>query len=257
MFNDLSRENIEKNLIDIGCNHRQIQNFFKCYDNNDKQNMYYLLRKQRCYLLEDVHKEQKNRLFGLSCICFKKGGKRSMKKRVLVISTSKRINGNSDILANQFLQGAKDSGHETIKISLANKNIQFCKGCLVCQQKKPCVIQDDVAHIVDEIKKADVIAFATPIYFYEMSGQMKTILDRTNPLFIQDYNFRDIYLLATSADEDDKAMDVAMQGLQGWITCFDKASFKGIVRGLGIDQYDEINIHDQFLDMAYSLGTKV
>lgn len=93
------------------------------------------------------------------------------------------------------------------------------------------MIQDDVAHIVDEIKKADVIAFATPIYFYEMSGQMKTLLDRTNPLFIQDYKFRDIYLLTACADEDDKAMDAAMQGLQGWIKCFNKTQFKGLIRG--------------------------
>lgn len=180
-----------------------------------------------------------------------------MKKRVLIISTSPRVNGNSDTLANQFLQGAKDSGHETIKISLANKNIQFCRGCLVCQQKKPCVIQDDVLQIIDEIKQADVIAFATPIYFYEMSGQMKTLLDRTNPLFVQDYNFRDIYLLATCADEDDQAMDVAMQGLQGWIECFDKASFKGIVRGLGIDQYGEIKKHTELLKKSYEMGSKV
>lgn len=59
MYDDLSRENIEKNLIDIGCNHQQINSFFECYDCGDKKNMYYLLRKHRCQLLEDVHKEQR------------------------------------------------------------------------------------------------------------------------------------------------------------------------------------------------------
>lgn len=62
-----------------------------------------------------------------------------------------------------------------------------------------------------------MVVFATPIYFYEMCGQMKTLLDRTNPLFIQDYQFRDIYLLATCADENEAAIDTAISGLQGWI----------------------------------------
>lgn len=180
-----------------------------------------------------------------------------MKKRVLVISTSLRVNGNSDLLANQFLQGAKDSDHETVKINLANKNIQFCKGCLVCQQKKSCVIQDDMQQIVDEIQKADVIAFATPIYYYEMSGQMKTLLDRTNPLFAQDYNFRDIYLLATCADSNEQAIDVALMGLKGWIECFEKAEFKGIVRGVGVSKFGDVKQHEALLKQAYELGANI
>lgn len=59
MHDDLTRENIYKNLIDIGCNHQQIQDFFKCYERDDRQNMYCLLRQQRCQLLAEVHKEQK------------------------------------------------------------------------------------------------------------------------------------------------------------------------------------------------------
>ena len=61
---------------------------------------------------------------------------------------------------------------------------------------------------------ADAIVFATPIYFYEMCGQMKTLLDRTNPLFSADYSFTDIYLLATAADSSKNSMDGAIKGLQ-------------------------------------------
>ena len=68
--------------------------------------------------------------------------------------------------------------------------------------------------IVEQMRQADVLVFATPIYFYEMSGQMKTLLDRTNPLFPGEYAFRDIYLLAASADEEASSMDVQESDLQ-------------------------------------------
>ena len=55
------------------------------------------------------------------------------------------------------------------------------------------------------MNEADVIAFATPIYYYEMSGQLKTMLDRSNPLFGTDYRFRDIYLFTSAADGSEAA----------------------------------------------------
>lgn len=97
-----------------------------------------------------------------------------------------------------------------------------------------CVIQDDAAVIAQKMLSADVIAFATPVYFYEMCGQMKTMLDRSNPLFPSDYAFRDIYLLAAAADEEKSAMDGTVRGLQGWINCFPKTSLKGVVRCIGV-----------------------
>ena len=102
-----------------------------------------------------------------------------------------------------------------------------------------------------------MVVFATPIYFYEMCGQMKTLLDRTNPLFIQDYQFRDIYLLATCADENEDAIDIAIAGLQGWIQCFDKCKLKGVIKDLGIDQYGAIKEHNDKLQEAYELGKKI
>lgn len=121
-----------------------------------------------------------------------------MKKNILILSTSPRKGGNSDTLADAFTRGARDAGHDAEKISLAGKSIGFCRGCLACQKTKRCVLQDDANAIVDKMLRADVLVFATPIYFYEMSGQMKTLLDRSNPLFPADYAFRDIYLLATA-----------------------------------------------------------
>lgn len=82
-------------------------------------------------------------------------------KNVLVISTSLRTNSNSEALADAYLRGAADAGHHTEKVTLRGKEIQFCRGCLACQQLGRCVIQDDAAEISRKMHDADVIAFAT------------------------------------------------------------------------------------------------
>ena len=101
-----------------------------------------------------------------------------MRKSVLVISTSLRQGSNSDLLAEEFIRGAREAGHTVEKVSLAGKEIGFCRGCMACQRSRSghCVIQDDADAIVQKMAQADVLVFATPIYYYEMSGQMKTLL---------------------------------------------------------------------------------
>ena len=157
-----------------------------------------------------------------------------MSKRVLVISTSLRGDSNSDLLAQQFAQGARQAGHEVEVISLAGKDIRFCKGCLACQTTGRCVIRDDADAIVQEkMLHADVLVFATPIYYYEMSGQMKTLLDRANPLYSADYAFREVWLLACAAEEGDEVWKRAAEGLGGWGECFPKAKLAGGVTAPG------------------------
>ena len=75
-------------------------------------------------------------------------------KKVIVISTSLRRGSNSDMLADQFVEGAKAAGNEVEKISLVGKNILFCKGCMGCQKLGRCVINDDVNDIMGKVLKA-------------------------------------------------------------------------------------------------------
>ena len=180
-----------------------------------------------------------------------------MSKRILVLSTSPRIGGNSETLADVFIKGAEEAGHETKKICLYDKKIEFCKGCLGCQTTGKCILRDDAERIIAQMKAMDVLVFATPIYFYEMSGQMKTLLDRTNPLFPAEYEFRDIYLLATSADEEESSMEAAVKGLEGWISCFEKSRLAGVVRGTGADKKGAIEDCGDALSAAYEMGRNV
>lgn len=180
-----------------------------------------------------------------------------MGKRVLIISTSLRGGSNSDILARECEKGAVDVGHTAEYISLKGKEIKYCIGCLACQSKGSCVINDDVSVIMDKVKNADVIVFATPIYYYEMCGQMKTLLDRLNPLYSADYAFREIYMIATAAENEESAFEKAYNGLQGWVDCFEKAELKGIITGGGIDEANIASKHTDVMQKAYDLGKRL
>lgn len=179
-----------------------------------------------------------------------------MSKRILIIKTSLRSNSNSDALADAFAKGAAESGNTVEQISLQGKNIAFCRGCLACQQLGRCVIQDDAISIAEQMKTAEVIVWATPIYYYEMSGQMKTLIDRANSLFPSDYAFRDIYLLTAAAEDEDGVDEGAIHGLNGWIACYEKARLAGTVFAGGVNDAGDIQGHPALQD-AYEMGKSV
>lgn len=176
--------------------------------------------------------------------------------KVVVISTSLRAHSNSDALANEFIRGAQDAGHDVEKISLVDKNVQFCKGCLACQKLGKCVIKDDVNDIMAKVLNADVVVWATPIYYYEMSGQMKTLIDRMNAMYSQDYKFRDIYMLTTAAEDEEFVPKRAEAGLTGWIDCYPKSRLAGTLFCGGVDDPRDIEGNAK-LQAAYEMGKNV
>lgn len=179
-----------------------------------------------------------------------------MAKKVLIISTSLRNQSNSEALADAFALGAAAAGHSVKKVSLRDKTISFCKGCFACLQTRECVIKDDAIAIVKKMHDADVIVFATPIYYYEMSGQMKTLLDRANALFGSDYAFQDIYMLITAAEDGAHGPERAVSGLTGWINCFERVSLAGTVFAGGVTGTGEIKGHPA-LKEAHDMGAAI
>lgn len=177
-------------------------------------------------------------------------------KKVLVISTSLRAHSNSERLANEFARGTEAAGNEVEQISLRGKDLRFCIGCLSCQKTLKCVLKDDAAAIVEKMRLSDVICFATPVYYYEMSGQMKTLLDRANPLYASDYHFRDIYMLSTASENETYVPERALSGLGGWIDCFEKARLAGSVFAGGATDPGEVEGHPA-LQEAYELGNSI
>ena len=173
---------------------------------------------------------------------------------VLVITTSLRAKSNSDILAQRLIAGAKDAGHRVEEISLKGKSIGFCRGCLACQKTQKCVLKDDAVAIAEKVMNADTLVFVTPIYYYEMSGQMKTLLDRMNPLYSADYKFRSVYILSVAAEDETTTPEKAVSGLQGWIDCFEKAELAGSLFCGGINDAGEAAGKTEEQREAYEFG---
>ena len=176
-----------------------------------------------------------------------------MSKKILIVSTSPRKGSNSEALALAFADGAKEAGNEVDFISLRGKTVNFCRGCFVCQEKLRCVIRDDADEICQKALTADVLVFATPIYYYEMSGQLKTLLDRLNPLFPSDYAFRDIYLMTSAAEAEDSVPERAVRGVEGWVECFERARLAGTVFMGGVTEAGE-NPEHPALEEARHMG---
>lgn len=179
-----------------------------------------------------------------------------MGKKVLVIGSSPRIHGNSNILAKAFAEGAEAAGNDVEFIPLAGKKIGFCTGCWGCTKTHRCVFHDDADTIVQLIKDADVVVFATPIYYYEMNGQLKTLLDRTNALYYTDYQFRDIYLLTTAEATSPDTPQYAVGGLKGWLKVFNKAHLAGTLFAGGTTSDGTIKGHPE-IGEARKMGAAV
>ena len=177
-------------------------------------------------------------------------------KKVVVISTSLRAGSNSQVLAEQFAAGAKAAGNEVEFITLRGKEIKFCVGCLACQKTGACVFKDDVPAIMESVLNADVVCWATPIYYYEMSGQMKTLIDRMNAMYPKDYRFRDIYLLATATEDEEYVPERAIEGLTGWIDCYPKSRLAGLLFCGGVSMPRDIDGNSK-LQEAYEMGKNV
>ena len=179
-----------------------------------------------------------------------------MSKNVLVISASPRKGGNSDTLCDEFIRGVQESGNQAEKIFLASKNIKYCIGCGVCNTTHRCVQKDDMAEILDKMVEADVIVLATPVYFYTMDAQMKTLIDRTVPRYTEIQN-KDFYFIVAAADTERKMMERTIEGFRGFTQdCLTGAREKGIIYGTGAWQAGEIK-GTPAMKQAYEMGRNV
>ena len=122
-----------------------------------------------------------------------------MSKKVLIISASPRKNGNSDILCDEFLRGAREAGHQVEKIRLAERRINYCTGCCSCiSGGGECVQNDDMNEILKKILAANVLVLASPVYFRSFNGQMKTFMDRVCPIYPLMHG-QEVYFIASAA----------------------------------------------------------
>ena len=179
-----------------------------------------------------------------------------MSKKVLIISASPRKGGNSDTLCEQFMKGAVEAGNLVEKLRLAELKIDYCSACYACKKIGHCVKQDDMHLVLDKMAESDVIVLATPVYFYSMSAQLKTMIDRTlggakNPRL----GNKEFYIIVTAADSKAE-MKRTVDGIRGYLECLPGAKEMGVIYGAGAWQLGDIQ-QNSAMQEAYTAGKNV
>lgn len=176
-----------------------------------------------------------------------------MGKKVLVLSASPRRQGNSDSLADEFIRGAKESNNDVEKIFLRDRRIEYCNGCNACLKTQKCVIKDDMEEILEKMSEADTIVMATPVYFYSISAQMKTLIDRTYPIF-KNLKGKEFYFILSAEDTSKERMSRAIETFRGFSEyCLADSHEMGVVYGAGVLKAGAIRDHAAMKE-AYDMG---
>lgn len=178
-----------------------------------------------------------------------------MSKKVLVLMGSPRKHGNCDRLSDEFIRGAEEKGCQTEKIYLREKNIKDCLGCCACQKNGGvCVQKDDMQEIYEKMKEADVIALASPVYFYTWTALMKRAIDRTIAVEASLTN-KTFYLISAGQAPDEQYMATMIDSFHQYIGCFRGEGNRvgGYVFGYGTDKPGDVE-GSEAMDRAYLLG---
>lgn len=126
------------------------------------------------------------------------------KMKILVITGSPRKNGNSNTLADNFIKGAEEAGHNVVRFDSAFKNVHPCIACNKCGMNGQCAFKDDFEFVKENIVDADAVVFVTPMYYFGISAQIKAVIDRFYAINGQIHVPKKAVLIMTYADTSAK-----------------------------------------------------
>lgn len=181
-----------------------------------------------------------------------------MSRKIIVLNGSPRIKGNTSALVEEFARGARESGCEVTIFNLDKMNIHGCKGCFGGGRNfdSPCVQKDDMDKIYPAYRAAEVVVLASPLYYWNLSGQLRTAFDRLFAVAECDPNYRNpkkesVLLMAAEGYGFDDALTYYQNLLKhlGW-------SDRGHVLAGGVMKIGDIKGHKE-LNSAYELGKVV
>lgn len=172
--------------------------------------------------------------------------------KILVLKGSPHINGTSNTIVEQFIKGAKEKGHEVNIIDVAHSNLHTCLGCDRCRMNGRCVQKDEGNEILNKILASDCLVFVTPVYYFGVSAQLKTLIDRfyAKNGAITRKHLKVIYIAAAWNDDD-----VVMKALNTHfdiLTSYLEMEEVGRVMAKGAGYPSMIKSH--YLKEAYELG---
>lgn len=192
---------------------------------------------------------------GLASSLLAEEKKENKKMKILVLTGSPRKNGNSATLADHFIRGAKEAGHSVERFDAAFKNVHPCIACNSCGMDGPCVFKDDFEFVRKHIIDADCVVFATPMYYFGISSQLKAVIDRFYAINGQIHVPKKAVLLMTYANTAASEAvpikshyDVLLKYL-GWTDA-------GQVIAPGVWTAGSI-LHTEYPERAYRLGKEI
>lgn len=181
-----------------------------------------------------------------------KGGKNM---KIFVITGSPRKNGNSNTLADNFIKGAEEAGHKVVRFDSAFKNVHPCIACNKCGMNGECVFKDDFEFVRNNIIDADAVVFATPMYYFGISAQIKAVIDRFYAINGQIHVPKKSVLILTYADTSSKEAQPIISHYEtllnylGW-------SDAGKIMVSGVWTEGSVN-NTQYPKQAYELGKNI
>ena len=98
--------------------------------------------------------------------------------KIVVLTGSPRLNGNTNHMASQFIKGAEEAGHEVYRFDCTRHKVAGCIGCNACGMNGDCFMQDDFSELRPHLLEADMVVFVTPMYYFGFSSQLKAVIDR-------------------------------------------------------------------------------
>jgi multimeric flavodoxin WrbA len=193
--------------------------------------------------------------------------KLSASLKVLGIAGSPRRDGNTDMLLSQVMAGAASLRAETKTVTLSNLNIAPCRHCDGCIKSGKCVVEDDMQWLHTDLREADCVVLASPIFFMGVTAQTKAMIDRCQALWVIKYVLK--LPVAINPDRERKGIFVSVGGtkssnlfhpsmatVKSWFTTLD-IKYDGELVFSGIDEKGAIAQHPTALKNAFALGQKL
>lgn len=168
-----------------------------------------------------------------------------MAKKVVVISSSPKKGGNSDTLCDDFVRGAVDGGNKAKKYFLEDIEFDSCKACNACKTPaKECIQEDELSIILDDMMEADVIVYATPVYYFSMCGTLKRFFDRCYPIFRHLEN-KDMYIITAAGSDNGNVLT----GIRDFISFSKNPTEKAVFSAFG-----DVSSQKDLRDKVYKAG---
>lgn len=175
-------------------------------------------------------------------------------KSVLILSSSPRRGGNSEQLCLQFKKGAEETGNTVEMLNINDYDIRYFDQREYDRQAS-ATLTDDAAAIITKMKEADVIVLSSPVYFNNMTGQMKALIDRVYG-YEKDLGGKEFFYISTSTDRSEEGVNCVFDAFHGFAVCLYGSVERGVIKGNGARNRGDIDSHPA-MQQAYEMGKTV